>query len=43
MPRLILFNKPYGVLCEFSLDGSRKPMLAKTYLLPVEGVPSELA
>lgn len=23
MPRLILFNKPYGVICQFSGDGSR--------------------
>lgn len=28
MPRLILLNKPYGVLCQFSADGSDKPTLA---------------
>ncbi|MFO1256790.1 MAG: rRNA large subunit pseudouridine synthase E [Sphingomonadaceae bacterium] len=28
MSRLILFNKPYGVLCQFSRDGSDKPTLA---------------
>jgi 23S rRNA pseudouridine2457 synthase len=27
LPRLILFNKPYGVICQFSGDGSR-PTLA---------------
>lgn len=27
MPRLILFNKPYGVVCQFSGDGTR-PTLA---------------
>ena len=25
---LILFNKPYGVLCQFSADGSAKPTLS---------------
>ncbi|MDE2435416.1 MAG: pseudouridine synthase [Sphingomonadales bacterium] len=28
MSRLILLNKPYGVLCQFSADGSDKPTLA---------------
>lgn len=36
MPKLILFNKPYGVLCQFSADGSDKPTL-KDYI-PVPAV-----
>lgn len=35
MPRLILVNKPYGFLCQFSASGSR-PTLAD--LVPVPGV-----
>ena len=34
MPRLILFNKPYGVLCQFSDDGSGKPTLAHYVKVP---------
>ncbi|MEQ1498496.1 MAG: pseudouridine synthase [Novosphingobium sp.] len=34
MPRLILFNKPYGVLCQFSNDGSSKPTLAPYVNVP---------
>ena len=34
MPRLILFNKPYGVLCQFSADGSGKPTLAGFVKVP---------
>ena len=34
MPRLILFNKPYGVLCQFSQDGSGKPTLAQYVKVP---------
>jgi 23S rRNA pseudouridine2457 synthase len=34
MPRLILFNKPYGVLCQFSADGSDKPTLAQYIKVP---------
>lgn len=34
MPRLILFNKPYGVLCQFSADGSDKPTLARYVAVP---------
>ena len=34
MPRLILFNKPYGVLCQFSADGSAKPTLAQYIRVP---------
>ena len=34
MPRLILFNKPYGVLCQFSDDGSGKPTLARYVKVP---------
>lgn len=34
MSRLILFNKPYGVLCQFSDDGSAKPTLARYIKVP---------
>jgi 23S rRNA pseudouridine2457 synthase len=34
MPRLILFNKPHGVLCQFSADGSDKPTLAQYVNVP---------
>ena len=34
MPRLILFNKPYGVLCQFSDDGSGKPTHARHVKVP---------
>ena len=34
MPSLILFNKPYGVLCQFSADGSAKPTLADFIKVP---------
>jgi len=34
MPRLILFNKPFGVLCQFSADGSDKPTLARYVAVP---------
>ena len=34
MSRLILFNKPYGVLCQFSDDGSGKPTLARFVKVP---------
>ncbi len=34
MSRLILFNKPYGVLCQFSDDGSGKPTLAPFVKVP---------
>ena len=34
MPRLILFNKPYDVLCQFSGDGSGKPTLAQYVGVP---------
>ena len=34
MPRLILLNKPYGVLCQFSDDGSGKPTLAQYVKVP---------
>jgi 23S rRNA pseudouridine2457 synthase len=32
--RVILFNKPYGVLCQFSADGSGKPTLADYVRMP---------
>jgi 23S rRNA pseudouridine2457 synthase len=34
MPSLILFNKPYGVLCQFSDDGSGKSTLAHYVKVP---------
>lgn len=34
MARLILLNKPYGVLCQFSADGSDKPTLAGYVKVP---------
>ena len=34
MSCLILFNKPYGVLCQFSDDGSGKPTLAQYVKVP---------
>ena len=34
MPRLILYNKPYGVLCQFSDDGSGKQTLAQSIKVP---------
>lgn len=36
MPRLILFNKPYGVMCQFSDDGSvpARPTLASFIAVP---------
>lgn len=34
MPRLILFNKPYGVISQFSDDGTHKPL--KDYI-PITG------
>src|SRR6266478_6342306 len=35
-PQVVLLNKPYGVLCQFSPDGSGKPTLAD--LVPVRDV-----
>src|ERR1700712_4089198 len=34
MPRLILFNKPHGVLCQFGGDGSSRPTLARFVDVP---------
>jgi 23S rRNA pseudouridine2457 synthase len=34
MSRLLLFNKPYGVLCQFSADGSDKPTLKSFIEVP---------
>jgi 23S rRNA pseudouridine2457 synthase len=34
MTGLILLNKPYGVLCQFSADGSGKPTLAQYVTVP---------
>ncbi len=33
-PRVVLFNKPFGVLCQFSADGSGKPTLADFVHVP---------
>lgn len=33
-PEVVLFNKPFGVLCQFSRDGSAKPTLADFVPLP---------
>ena len=34
MSRLILFNKPHGVLCQFTDEGSGRPTLADYMALP---------
>ena len=33
-PEIVLFNKPFGVLCQFSRDGSAKPTLADFVPVP---------
>jgi 23S rRNA pseudouridine2457 synthase len=33
-PQVVLLNKPYGVLCQFSPDGSGKPTLAQFVPVP---------
>jgi len=33
-PRVVLLNKPWGVLCQFSADGSGKPTLADFVRVP---------
>jgi 23S rRNA pseudouridine2457 synthase len=38
MPRLILFNKPYGVLCQFTDDGTASPRPTLSDFIGVPGV-----